>query len=243
MLPSTLALVDDDVEYGRFLAENLRERGIAVDSFVDGAGLLTHRNVFDYAFYVVDLMLPGIDGLELIRVIRRRTNAGLLVVSGKLAPDVFDQVITAGADMYLAKPVQFNQVALAIEAVQRRAQPTAAGGGRWVLYPRSRQLVTPGGEHVDLSLTDQRVLECLLAANGAVVTREALKASLRGDAASEATDGINSTIYRLRRKIERATAEVVPLQSVSRVGYAFRAPLVADSGPPPLGPLLTLKDG
>lgn len=230
MLPNSLALIDDDVEYSRFLADYLRSRNVRVDAFIDGAGLLTHPEVFDYEFYVVDLMLPGIDGLELIRILRRRTNAGLLVVSGKLAPDVFDQVIGVGADMYLAKPVQFTQVALAIQAVQRRAQPAPGGKKRWVLEQRARQLITPSGERVDLSLADLRVLECLLAAEGAVVTREALRASVKGDAPANAHDGINSTIYCLRRKIERATSDVVPLRSVSRVGYSFHAPLVAETG-------------
>jgi len=229
MLPQSLALVDDDIEYTRFLADYLRSRGIRVDTFVDGSELLTHPDVFGYEFYLVDLMLPGIDGLELIRVIRRRTSAGVLVVSGKLAPDVFDQVIGAGADMYLAKPVQFTQVALAIQAVQRRARPAGSGEKRWVLERRARRLITPSGDRVDLSLADLRVLECLLAAEGAVITREALRASLRGDAPADAADGVNSAIYRLRRKIERATPDAVPLHSVSRVGYSFRAPLVADT--------------
>jgi len=228
MLPHSLALIDDDLEYSRFLADYLRSRDVRVDTFVDGGGLLTHPDAFGYEFYLVDLMLPGVDGLELIRIIRRRTNAGVLVVSGKLAPDVFDEVIGAGADMYLAKPVQFTQVALGIQAVQRRARPAASGQKRWVLERSARRLITPSGDRVDLSVADLRVLECLLAADGAVVPREALRASLKGDAPADSPDGINSTIYRLRRKIERATSDAVPLHSVSRVGYAFRAPLVAD---------------
>ena len=117
MLPKTLALIDDDAEYVEFLSHDLQQRGVAVDVFGDSNDLLAHVNPYAYAFYVVDLMLPGIDGIDLIKVLRRRSSAGILVVSGRLAPDVFEQAIGAGADMYLAKPANFEQVALAVEAV------------------------------------------------------------------------------------------------------------------------------
>jgi DNA-binding response OmpR family regulator len=80
---------------------------------------------------------------------------------------------------------------------------------------------------VELSDSDQAVMECFLAANGETVTREALRQRLGHDLEADAADGLNATIYRLRRRIERATPIVVPLQSKSRVGYVFKAPLKA----------------
>src|SRR3954469_20077985 len=110
MHPLHLALVDDDAEYTEFLSQFLRDRGLSVDVFGDSHDLMALDDPYHYDFYVVDLMLPGIDGLNLIKLLRRRTNAGVLVVSGRLAADVFRDVLTAGADMYMAKPVQFEQV-------------------------------------------------------------------------------------------------------------------------------------
>ena len=224
-LALNVALVDDDREFTEFLAQYLRARQARVDVFLDSNDLLAHHDPYSYDFYVLDLMLPGVDGAELIKVLRRRSDAGLLVVSGRLAPDVFRQVITAGADMYLAKPVQFEQVALAIQAVQRRIHASSAVQTVWRLDQRARQLIAPDGARVDLSDADMVLMECFLAADGEVVGREALRQRLGREPEGDSADGLNATIYRLRRRIERATPIVVPLQSRSRVGYVFKAPL------------------
>jgi CheY-like chemotaxis protein len=107
MLPKTLAIIDDDVEYTEFLSQHLRELGVEVTVFSNSSDLLVDDRAYGFEFYVVDLMLPGISGLDLIDVIRRRSSVGLLVVSGNLGPQVFRQVVSAGADMYLSKPVLF----------------------------------------------------------------------------------------------------------------------------------------
>lgn len=227
MLPKTLALVDDDSEFSEFLAQDLQQRGVAVRVFGDSNDLLADRAAYDFDFYVVDLALPGVDGVELIRILRRRSGAGLLVVSGRLAPDVFEQVITAGADMYLAKPVRFAQVALAIEAVQRRAAASREQEHRWELDQRASELIAPDGTRVALSATDLAVMTCFVEANGATVTRETLRRHLGHASSGESENVLHATIYRLRRRIERATPMVVPLQSQSRVGYVFRATLSA----------------
>lgn len=225
MLPRTLALIDDDVEYTEFLAQYLRERGVHVDVFGDSNRLLADPDAYGYEFYLVDLMLPGIDGVDLIKVLRLRSEAGLLVISGRLSEDVFAQVVDAGADMYLAKPVQFEQVALAIRAVMRRSASPSQRAASWRLDRRGHQLVAPDGARVDLSDADQAVMECFLAAAGESVTRETLRVRLGH--APESNAGLNATIYRLRRRIEKATPILVPLQSKSRVGYVFKASLKA----------------
>lgn len=228
MLPSTLALVDDDKEFTEYLSQFLQQRGVRVDAFGDSNDLLAHADPFSYDFYVVDLMLPGVDGVDLIKVLRRRSNAGVLVVSGRLGPDVFKDVVSAGADMYLAKPVRFEQVAVALEAVQRRVGAQATAPMDWTLDRAARQLVAPDGARVDLSAIDIALLECFVAAAGEVVTRETLRRQIGkpGDV-TDGSDNLSATIYRLRRRIERATPALVPLHAKSRVGYVFRAPLAA----------------
>ncbi|MFM8898482.1 MAG: response regulator transcription factor [Burkholderiales bacterium] len=232
MLPTTVALVDDDSVYTEFLQQDLNQRGMRVDVFADSNDLLTAKAPFDYSFYVLDLMLPGIGGVELIKLLRRRTQAGLLVVSGKLADDVFEQVMRAGADMYLAKPVRFEQVAIAIESVHRRAQPVGnQASNEWRLDEWARKLLAPDGAVVELSEADMAVLKCFVHADGQVVSRELLANSLselKGRNPSDnQPDGLNATIFRLRRRIEKATPALVPLQTKSRVGYVFKAPLSA----------------
>lgn len=227
MYPTTVALIDDDSEYAEYLAQFLGQQGMKVEVFRDSRDLLAATDGYAYDFYLVDLMLPGIDGVELIKVLRKRSNVGVLVVSGRLAPDVFKQVVDAGADMYLTKPVQFEQVALAIQAVQRRVSPTAPAQLPWRFDRRARQLVAPDGVRVDLSDADLLVVECFLEASGDTVTRETLRLRLGRGVEEDGTDGLNAIIYRLRRRIERATPQLVPLQSRSRVGYVFKASLIA----------------
>ncbi|MBA4218663.1 MAG: response regulator transcription factor [Roseateles sp.] len=227
MQPKTLALIDDDAEYSEFLTQFLQEQqGIAVSRFDDSNALLAAPDAFSFDFYLVDLMLPGVNGVELIKILRRRTDAGVVVVSGRLGPEVFREVITAGADMYLVKPVQFEQVALAIAAVQRRVAKPSAADAAWRLDRASGELIVPDGTRIQLSDADRQLLECFAAAGGEPVTREALLAKLgREVPEGSEDDGLSATIYRLRRRIERATPALVPLQSKSRVGYVFRAPL------------------
>ena len=107
MLPATLALVDDDPEYSEFLAQHLRNQGVQVQVYSDSSDLLADIEPYRFDFYVLDLMLPGVNGTELLRILRKRTQAGVLIVSGRLGPEVFAEVINAGADMYLTKPVTF----------------------------------------------------------------------------------------------------------------------------------------
>jgi two-component system, OmpR family, response regulator len=227
MYPHTLALIDDDLEYPEYLAEHLRGLGIKVHLFRSGAELLTDEVAFHCDFYVVDLAMPGVDGLELIKILRRRTQAGVLVVSGRMGADVFRDVVAAGADMHLAKPVQFEQVALAVQAVHRRTAPQAARKlPAWKLDRRAAALIAPDGAHVALSEADLHVLEALHQAAGQAVSRQDLAQRLGRSADGEGGDGLNATIYRLRQRIRKSTNELMPISAKSRVGYQFQAPLL-----------------
>ena len=224
MLPDTLALIDDDADFSEYLSGFMRDQGVSVRWFADSDDLLCSENPFGFDFYVIDLMLPGVDGLSLLRLLRKRTRVGVLVVSGKTTSTVFDEVMDHGADMHLAKPATFDQVRLAISAVYRRSCGAIAQHQAWRLDEARRQLISPDGAEIDLSPTDLAVLGCLLQAQGDTVTRATL-ASCLGGSPDDDPNLLHATMYRLRRRIERATPSLVPLQSKSRVGYVFRAPL------------------
>jgi two-component system, OmpR family, response regulator len=226
-LPATLAIIDDDADHAAYLAQDLEQRGVRVTVFHDSDEFLTSPAAFDFDFYVVDLMLPGVDGVDLIRLIRRRGNAGIVVVSGRMDADVFESVMRTGADMHLMKPVRMEQVALAIEAVQRRIEGARAQAGAWRLDRKARQLIAPEGTRIELSDNNMAVIECFVDAQGATVTHQMLCERLGRDAAQEADNLLHAAIYRLRRRIERATPASVPLHVEPRVGYSFRSTLTA----------------
>ena len=209
------------------MAQHLRNQGVNVQAYGDSSDLLADIEPYRFDFYVLDLMLPGVDGAELIRILRKRTQAGVLIVSGRLGPEVFAEVINAGADMYLTKPVTFEQVELAVRAVHRRIMATTKTATAWKLDSRRNLLLAPDGQTVDLSPTDLVLMQCFLKANGDVVSREHIRELLGHTSAADSDNSLHATIYRLRRRIERVTPLAVPLQSQQKVGYQFRAPLVA----------------
>lgn len=226
MLPPTLTIVDDDADYREFLAQHLRRQGVRVRTFVDGNRLLADPEPFADAFYVIDLMLPGVGGEELIRILRLRSEAGVLVVTGKAESGVFEDVLTAGADMHLAKPVSLEQITLAIGAVYRRVvRQHDRTQQAWLLDTDRQRLTSPGGEVIELGDNDVTILSCFPSADGAVVPRETLCERLGRPVLDTSDNGLHAMIYRLRRRIEKVTGSVVPLQSQSRVGYVFKAPI------------------
>ncbi len=224
-LPRTLALVDDDLEYGQFLSAHLVSQGIQVVHFADSNDLLASKAPFDYGFYIVDLMLPGVDGTDLIGILRKRTQAGIVVVSGRVAPDVFARVIEGGADMHLAKPVSFDKVVVAIRGVYRRV--TTPVNQAWLLDAQASSLVAPDGVAIALSETDLALMQCFLKAQGGSVTRETLCRLLGHPDTPESENLLSATVYRLRRRVERATPLPVPLHTQARIGYVFKGDLRA----------------
>jgi DNA-binding response OmpR family regulator len=227
MLPKTLALVEDDSTYSEYLARHLSELGVRVHRFPDAPSLLDAQEGLHQDFYVVDLTLPGMDGVEFIQVLREHSDAGVLVVSGRTEQQVFREVVKAGADMYLAKPVSHEQVATAIEAVHRRSRKSLQATQAWRLDIAAAELVAPDSTRIGLSDGDLVVLKCLAANPELTVTREALCEALGYEPGDSATAALNAAIFRLRRRIERATSAAAPLHARSRLGYEFRGQLQA----------------
>lgn len=227
MLPKSLCIIDDDREYTEFLGQYLQEQGVAVTRYLDSNDALSAEGVFDHDFYVVDLKLPGIDGLDVIKLLRRRTDSGVIVVSGKVGDSMFDEALTAGADMYLSKPVRFEQILLAVKAVERRALSRAQVADIWRLDTKAMLLSTPKKITVRLSDTDLVLMRCFLEAEGGTVTQATIFERLGKEQTADSDNWLHATVYRLRRRLEQATDETVPLQSKPRVGYIFRAKLAS----------------
>lgn len=226
-MPPTLALIEDDRDYADDLARHLERHGVAVRLFADGDEFLTSPGAFEFDFYLIDLMLPGIDGVDLVRLVRRKGWAGIVVVSGRSDSDVLEAVLRAGADMHLMKPCTLEQVALAIATIWRRIVGARAQAEVWRLERATQTLVAPDGVRIELSDTDLAVVECFVEAGSATVTRQTLCQRLGHDPASEVDNILHAAIYRLRRRIEQASRATVPLRSEPRVGYTFRGQLIA----------------
>ena len=97
---SQICIVDDDRDFVEFLGQYLSVRGLAATGFATAELLLRSEDIAKFDFFILDLGLPGIDGIDLITLIRARTDAGILVISGRMGPDAFNSALSAGADMW-----------------------------------------------------------------------------------------------------------------------------------------------
>lgn len=201
------------------LAENVMQ-------FEDGDEFLLALDAFDFDFFVVQLAQRGVPGVDLVRLIRRRSGAGIVAI-GSGSEDEFVAALNAGADMVLGPDAPADHLLAALTAVQRRAGAGAVPAyGVWKLFEARSVLQTPDGTQIALSDSDLALMRCFAAADSARVERRALIECLWEGTTEPMDNALHATLYRLRKRIERAVPGLAPVHAVSRVGYEFRAPLV-----------------
>lgn len=198
-----------------------------VTRYDDSDDFLLSHGAFDFPFYGVCLAQQGVPGLDLIRLLRRRSKAGILAVSNR-AGEGFVAALEAGADMVLPEDAPDGHFQAAILAIQRRSGSGAQGvvQAPWMLLEEQAILQAPDGTRIPLGDSDLAVMRCFARTEGGRVARRALIECLWGDGADDMDNALHVTVYRLRKRIEQAGQALVPVHSVSRVGYEFRAPLV-----------------
>ena len=227
--PKNICIVDDDNDFVEFLGEYLGVRGLASAGFATAEALLKSNKLSSFDFYILDLGLPGIDGVDLITLIRGQTSAGILVISGRMGADAFNSALTAGADMFVNKPVRFDQVYNAIASVCRRTSVRTAVSASWRLDSRRSQFASPSGVVVDLTPVELKILSSLCDDINNPMSRQAL-ADAAGIAQNADDRNLDSAIFRLRRKIEKDTGQPSPLKTVHGMGYQVSEPVkVVDS--------------
>lgn len=211
--PYHLVLVDDDHEFRRLLAEDLRRRGFSVDAVADAAaldGVLAQRLP---DLIVLDWMLPGEDGPSVLRRLRAnpRTQAvPVLMLTAR--SDDFDRVfgLEVGADDYLTKPFHPEELALRIQALLRRAhglanQPQLEAAG--LQLDESRQCVTAGGEAIDLTAAEFRLLRYFMLHPGQILSKSHLADHLYDGETERDSNVIEVHVNRLRGKLGRNVIE------------------------------------
>jgi DNA-binding response OmpR family regulator len=216
--PKHICIVDDDVDFVEFLGQYLNARGLEAKGFETAEALLKSGELSAFDFFILDLGLPGIDGVDLITLIRAQSSAGILVISGRMGADAFNSALTAGADMFVNKPVRFDQVYNAIASVCRRITTRPVGNASWTLDGRKSQFVSPKGSIVDLTAIELVILRRLCEDPASPVSRHDL-AEAAGLVQSADDRNLDSAIFRLRRKIENVTDQPSPLKTMHGFGY------------------------
>jgi two-component system OmpR family response regulator len=217
--PIRICMVEDDAEFGQFTQLFFMHQAREIDLFSDAESFMRSADVLKYDFFLIDLTLKQTDGVDLIHVIRRQSEAGIIIISGRMGPDAFNSGLSAGADMFLNKPVRFDQIALAIETVRRRLTSSGPARSSWTLSKARSELTCSNGKSVLLSQLESHILAALAAAWPEGLTRSEL-ASSAGAQETENGRNLDAAMFRLRKKIEHASGQPAPLKTIHSVGYA-----------------------
>jgi two-component system phosphate regulon response regulator PhoB len=222
-----LLVVEDEPDIAEVLRFNLERAGFAVEIAHRGDVALEAARQRPPALVVLDLMLPGLDGLELARMLRRdAATAGLPIVMLTAKGEELDRIVglELGADDYIAKPFSPREVVLRIKAVLRRR--AGESGGRGVLESGAIRLdpeahrVEVREREVPLTATEFRLLRLLLERRGRVQSRARLLTDVWGYSEEVDSRTVDTHVRRLRRKLG---AEAGRIETVIGVGYRLRA--------------------
>lgn len=216
--PSNICIVDDDKDFVSFVADYLRLRGCCCTTFTSAEELIREGSIEEYDFFILDLGLPSIDGVDLTTLIRGSSNAGILIVSGRLGPDAFNSALAAGADMFINKPVRFDQVSHAIQSIWRRYGEPRARLTAWSITNDAKKLISPMGHEVILSPVEGRLIDKLRRNKGEATSRAEL-CQTAGISGNGDYRNLDAAFFRLRRKIERDAGCPSPFRTVHGIGY------------------------
>jgi DNA-binding response OmpR family regulator len=215
-------LIEDDRKLAALLVEFLGQNGIEAALAQDGGQALQLLNAQKFDILLVDLMLPGMDGLTLSRKIRERWTTPLIMVTAR--GDDADKIVglELGADDYIAKPFNPRELLARVRAVLRRAEPAESGrfqSGTLVIDYAAREVLVDGKRQM-LTAHEYELL-CALARNaGRVLTRDQLLEQMKGDHADDAFDrSIDVHVSRLRQKIEADPRHPRYVKTVRGAGY------------------------
>jgi len=219
-----IVIVEDEPELAALVADYARAAGYAADVFGDGAVALDALRRDPPALVVLDLMLPGLDGLALCRALRADANpllADLPVVMVTARVEEIDRLLglEAGADDYLCKPFSPRELVARIKAILRRAGRPAPV----VAVDTLARRIAVHGKPLDLTPTEYGILAALARRPGQVFSRaQLLDLAREGNASLDVTDrAIDTHVKNLRRKLDAALPGVDAISSIYGLGYRF----------------------
>jgi two-component system response regulator CpxR len=222
-VPVPILIVDDDVELCALMAAFFARHGFRLDAEHDGRRGLARALEGRHRLLILDVMLPGIEGFEILRQVRRRSNVPIVMLTARTALE--DRVVglDAGADDYLPKPFGPEELLARIRAVLRRTEggalprpaPVAVNGVR--VDPATREAWCDDAA-VALTAIEYDILEFLLRAAGRIVSRDELIGALHHRDANPFERTVDVHVHHLRRKL--ATGRTI-IRTVRGEGYLF----------------------
>ncbi|WP_299609726.1 response regulator transcription factor [uncultured Tateyamaria sp.] len=216
-----ILLVEDETRVADFIRRGLAAEGWSVDHAGDGEDALEHVASNAYDVILLDLMLPGIQGQDVCRKLRaRKSTTPILMLTALDSSEERVEGLKIGADDYLPKPFDFDELVARIEALHRRATGYAVDVSDTLItsgdlsFDRSSLQVTIGDKIVDLSKKERDLLLLFLTNNGRVLSRERILNSVWGLNADPLTNVVDVYVGRVRRKIGSEGERIVTLRNV-----------------------------
>ena len=213
--------MDDDDELSALLTELLTREGFRVDCQNDGRRGLTAALSGGYNLLVLDVMLPGIDGFEILKRVRRESKIPVLMLTARGEDEDRIVGLELGADDYLPKPFNTRELIARIKAILRRLESRESAGKleiNGILIDPGTRGVTRSGDAVDVTTFEFDILEVLMRAAGRVVSRDELMEDLYGRKATPFDRSVDMHISHLRKKLEVGKPLI---KTVRGVGYQF----------------------
>jgi|SRR5665213_1539880 two-component system OmpR family response regulator len=235
---SQILIVDDDPKIRDGVARFLSQNGLRVLTANDGKAMREHLEKNRVDLIVLDLMLPGDDGLTLLRELRADSHAPVIMLTAVTGES--DRVVglELGAEDYVCKPFSLRELLARIRVVLRRQSNTRrwpnAGSvfhfAGWTLDVRARTLTSPTGGHVEVTTGEFELLQALVENPNRVLDRDQLLDLARGRSSLSVDRAIDVQIMRLRRKIEPDPKDPRLIKTVRNGGYVFTPVITRDDG-------------
>lgn len=221
---SHILVVDDDDRIRELLTKFLRARGLRVSAAPDGEKALALLSQLRFDLVILDVMMPGVDGFTVTETVRESSDTPILLLTARGEPEDRIRGLSLGADDYLAKPFEPEELVLRVEAILRRSSPRRKGPkevrfGPWSFVLATGQLARDGAP-VRLTGGEAALLTALAGQAGEPVSRLTLSERAANGAGERAVD---VQITRLRRKLEADPKAPVWVQTVRGEGYKLVA--------------------
>ena len=221
-----LLLVEDDAKIASFIIKGFKAEGFAVDHAGDGENGLHLALTEPYDAAIVDIMLPKLDGLELIRHMRyEKIKTPVIVLSARGSVDDRVKGLQTGGDDYLTKPFAFSELLARVQALIRRSsdvsEPTRLVVGEASLNLITREVVR-SGKKIDLQPLEFSLLEYLMRNAGRVVSKTMIMEHVWDYYFDPQTNVVESRVYKLREKFDKGFANKM-IHTVRGVGYVLKA--------------------
>ncbi len=218
-------VIEDDNKIASFLVKGLKQSGYAVDRCADGEEGLAYAQASPYDAAIVDVMLPRMDGLSLIRLIREKgIRTPVLILSAKASVDDRVRGLQAGGDDYLTKPFAFSELLARVQALIRRST-NVVEGTRLTVGDLTMDLLTRevqrAGHRIELQTREFSLLEYLMRHPGRVVTKTMILEHIWDYSFDPQTNVVDVLVHRLRSKVDKDFPKKM-IQTTRGVGYVLK---------------------